>query len=327
MYHITSIVEWIQQSPIRPALPLMGYPGARITRTSIKQNLFNWGVQFWSIAELYRQFKPAAILSMMDLSVEAGALGLPVRFPIQGHASIEAHPVRRFEDLMEFAHLDILNDARANVFIQTVRLLSENVEVPVGAYAIGPFSLTALLMGAGEAAVATLEDAGLIQEMLTFSNRTIGRYARALEQAGASFIVILDPTAVLLSPKQFRKFCMPYIKILVDSLEVPLILHICGDTSRIIEPMCESGIQGISLDSVVDLSAISNRVPPNVAIIGNINPTQIMVESSPSIVRQETKKLLDAMNGVPNFVASTGCDLPPETPMANIHAFMEAVQG
>lgn len=33
---------------------------------------------------------------------------------------------------------------------------------------------------------------------------------------------------------------------------------------------------------------------------------------------------IEAMRAYPNFVLSTGCDLPPETPLANIQAFMEA---
>ncbi len=326
MQRVSNLIDWTLHSPRRLAIPLLGFPGIRITRTSIKQNMFNWGVQFWSLSELYKEFKPDAMLPMMDLSVEAGSLGLPVRFPQHGHASIEEHPVRKFEDLMEFAHLDVLNDARANVFINTVKLMTKTFEVPVGAYVIGPFSLSALLMGAGEAAIATLEDAALVQEMLTFSNRIIARYGRALVDAGASFVVVLDPTTVLLSPKQVRKFCVPYIKVLTESLEVPLILHICGNTTQIIEPMCESGAQGISLDSVVDLPKIAEKVPENVVIIGNIHPTEVMVNGSPSLVRQETQKLVESMKKYPNFIVSTGCDLPPETPAANIHAFMESAR-
>jgi uroporphyrinogen decarboxylase len=34
--------------------------------------------------------------------------------------------------------------------------------------------------------------------------------------------------------------------------------------------------------------------------------------------------LLGKMSPYPNFVLSTGCDLPQETPLANIRAFVEA---
>jgi hypothetical protein len=37
--------------------------------------------------------------------------------------------------------------------------------------------------------------------------------------------------------------------------------------------------------------------------------------------------LLDAMAPYPNFVLSTGCDLPAETPLANIETFMRIGRG
>ncbi len=318
------LIDWVESLPRRPVIPLLGFPGAHITRTSIKQNMFNWGVQFWSLSTLYQEFKPDAMLCMMDLSVEAGALGLPVRFPLQGAATIEEHPVRSVQDLMAFAHLDILQDARANVFIQTVDSLSKHIDVPVGAYVIGPFSLSALLMGASEAAIATLEDINFVQEVLSFSSRVIGRYASALIEAGASFVVVLDPTAVLLSPKQFRRFCVPHMRVLQERLEVPIVLHICGNTTHLIEMMADCQVDGLSLDSMVDLRAAADKIPREVVLIGNTNPTAVLSSGTPSLVRKETATLIESMAGVQNFIVSTGCDIPPETPIANIHAFMEA---
>ena len=44
---------------------------------------------------------------------------------------------------------------------------------------------------------------------------------------------------------------------------------------------------------------------------------------TPEDVRRETRALLESMRAVPNFVLSTGCDLPQETPVENIRAFMD----
>jgi len=35
-------------------------------------------------------------------------------------------------------------------------------------------------------------------------------------------------------------------------------------------------------------------------------------------------ELMDAMKPYPNFILSTGCDLPQEIPVDNIEAFMKA---
>ena len=59
-----------------PVVPLMGFPGVALNQTSLKQNNFNWGVQFWTIFELVRRYQPDGVFTLMDLSVEASALGI-----------------------------------------------------------------------------------------------------------------------------------------------------------------------------------------------------------------------------------------------------------
>jgi uroporphyrinogen decarboxylase len=43
------------------------------------------------------------------------------------------------------------------------------------------------------------------------------------------------------------------------------------------------------------------------------------------MVRARVKQLLDECGRFPNFVISSGCDIPPETPLENIDAFFKAV--
>ena len=91
--------------------------------------------------------------------------------------------------------------------------------------------------------------------------------------------------------------------------------------------MANSGVDGISLDSKevgVDLREIAKILTKYVLIIGNINPTGVMLRGKPEDVKREVINLLDLMNPYANFILSTGCDLPQETPLKNIKAFMEA---
>ena len=56
----------------------------------------------------------------------------------------------------------------------------------------------------------------------------------------------------------------------------------------------------------------------------NVNPTGVLLKGKPQDVESEVSDLLKRMSSYPNFVLSTGCDLPQETPLENIHAFMRA---
>jgi uroporphyrinogen decarboxylase len=197
-------------------------------------------------------------------------------------------------------------------------MLKKRLNVPVGGYVIGPFTLAGLMMGANEIAMATLESPDVVQATVNFAERVVIAYARALEEAGADTIAILDPTCVILSPESYRTFCAPAVENVIRHLAVPAILHICGNTEHLLGPMCETGAQGLSLDSMVNFPGIAPQIPGDVVLIGNINPTSTMLFGSRQDVRQQTAALLEAMEPYPNFIMSTGCDLPFNTPLENI---------
>jgi uroporphyrinogen decarboxylase len=90
--------------------------------------------------------------------------------------------------------------------------------------------------------------------------------------------------------------------------------------------MIESQVDAISLDSPeagVILPEVAKNMKTNTIIIGNINPAGTILTGSPQQVKEEVNELLHSMDFYPNFVLSTGCDLPQEVPFENIEAFME----
>ncbi len=321
---LTSLIDLVKNTDHLPVIPLMGFPGIQITQSNLKQNEFNWGTQFWTLSELARHFQPDGLFTFMDLSVEANALGLPVRFPLGESPTVEYPVVETQTDLHRFYKMDVLADGRVHVFIETIKLMKRHLNTWCGGYVVGPYTLAALMMGAKQTAIATIDNPDLLHETLTFTTYVIARYANALANAGADMIGILEPSAVMLSPKQYREFSGQYTNQIILQMKALPILHICGNTTHLIDEMVATGAQGLSLDSPVELDEVAARVPDNVVLIGNINPTAIMVDESPQGVYRHTSALMQRMQPFRNFILSSGCDLPPETPLENIKAFMNA---
>ena len=48
--------------------------------------------------------------------------------------------------------------------------------------------------------------------------------------------------------------------------------------------------------------------------------------AGPATVKEATLQLLEATRAYPNFILSSGCDIPPYTPSANIDAFYAALE-
>jgi MtaA/CmuA family methyltransferase len=310
------LIDLVRQSRRRLAIPIAGYPGTQLTCSSVKQNMFN--------AEL--RVQPDAMFTMMDLSIEAGALGLPVRFPLDESATVEWHPVKCVADLDQYKVIDPLYDGRVWVFLETVRLLSKRLQIPVGAYVIGPFTLAGLMMGASDIALATVDTPDVVLAAVNFCEHVVIEYARALQAAGAEIICILDPTAVILSPDSYWTFAGRSVEGVVRHLATRTMLHICGNTTHLVEGMCRTGVQALSLDSLVSLPAIAPRVPEDVVLIGNVDPVGTMLQGDRAGVHQATTALLHAMREHENFIMSTGCDLPAETPIANIAQLVQTTK-
>jgi uroporphyrinogen decarboxylase len=318
------LIDIVDQSPRRLVVPLMGYPGSQLTRSTLRQNGFNSELHYRSIYKLVESFAPDADFFMKDLSVEAGALGLQIRYPLAESATVEFHPVRSVVDLNQYKVLDPLYDARVRSYIETMQHMNRNLNVLKGAYVIGPFTLAGLLIGASDIAVATIENSDLVYATLNFAEDVITRYAKELVNAGADMISILEPTATFLSPRSFSRFSGSYISRIARRLDTMTILHVCGDTNRLMKVMSETGVQGLSLDAMVDMVEAAKIIPHDMVLIGNVDPVRVMVNETPDGVRREVCGLLESMAPYSNFILSTGCDLPQETPLANIAAFMDA---
>ena len=308
----------------RAIVPLFGYSGLQLTGTTIKQNQFNHLVQFRSLSRLYDRFRPDAMFFLMDLSVEASALGLPVRFPLEETPSVEAHLVKSKDDLDKFRKIDILGDGRVIVYLETLKHMRAAFPCPVGAYVIGPLTLSGLLMGAKQLAIKRILEPDFFEEVLEFSHQVVMRYAQALRENGADSIMALDPTAVIFGPQQFRQTISRFYREMVGILDdVEITLHVCGNTFHLLEEMVDSGVTGLSLDSLVDMREASQVTGEDILLMGNVSPVK-MLFGSPQEVYDETWDLLESMRDFPPFILSTGCDLPQDVPLENIDAFFQA---
>lgn len=313
--------------------PLVGFPGLTLTGSTVKVATQNSLEHFKVMKAIVDRYSPDVVFQLMDLTLEANALGQFTLFPVEEPSSIPT-PVRQFEieDLKELQKIDIAADSRLQGYLATMRLMAE--ELPKdgirGSYITGPFTLAALIMGAERAAMATIREKDILHALCEFSVKIAEKYMKLQVDAGAQVLCILEPTGGMLGPRQFQEFSGDYIKNLIERLKdtaANIVLHICGNTMHIIDLMLATGADGISLDSRetgVDLAVVAEKTPEEVAVIGNINPTEIMLSSGPERVKSAVAELMDTMKTYPHFILSTGCDLPQAVPLENLSAFMEA---
>ena len=162
---------------------------------------------------------------------------------------------------------------------------------------------------------------GLVDKAL----RLARDYADLLLAAGADVLWVADPLASLLPPESFRRFAgEPLAHLFHACTSGPTVLHICGDTSHILQEMLETGVRGISFDQCMQLPVFEDRIPEDIALSGTSTPLTPLNCSPPDGVAESVEDLVAMMGVMDNFALSTGCALPPSTPMENVSRFVEA---
>ncbi|MBN1557730.1 MAG: uroporphyrinogen decarboxylase family protein [Lentisphaerae bacterium] len=315
----------------RLVVPLVGFPGLNMTGCTIKLAQQNYGEHYRVIKAIADAFEPDVIFPLMDLAVEANALGRYTVFP-QAESATVVKDTFSLDELTQREQVNVAFDTRLMGYVETMKLMCIGLpeEILKGAYVTGPYSLAALMMGADEAAMATVLSPDVLHTVCEFTTERIQKYVRLLIAAGTQVICILEPSAVMLGPDQFKAFSADYVNHIIESCKftgVATVYHTCGNTMHLAGKMVDAGVNAVSLDSAeagVDLPAVAGNVPEHVVVMGNINPTGAILTGKPPDVEGRVSDLLKRMAPYPNFVLSTGCDLPQETPLENIHAFMRA---
>lgn len=264
----------------------------------------------------------------MDLSVEAEAFGCDVTV---SDVEIPTVTGRLVTTLAQAKALTIPQpgDCRTQVYIEAVRLLSRLPGEPfVFGGCIGPFSLAARLAGVSEAMELTLTEPDFMHTLLEKSAVFLVKYMKAFMAAGACGVIMAEPAAGLLSPGGMRLFSSAYIRQITAELgdrKFTLLLHNCAAKLPHLPAMQETGLTVFHFGAPMDLQSALAKVPPEVILCGNLDPVAVFVQLSADEVTSRVARLLTDTATHRNFVISSGCDIPPSTPLASLKAFYRGV--
>jgi uroporphyrinogen decarboxylase len=195
----------------------------------------------------------------------------------------------------------------------------------------GPFSLASMLVGIEEFLVATAlpGNEAKLAKLLAFAEEVVYRYAVAQMEQGAHLTSIGESIAGpdVCAPAVYSRWAQSADTRLVERLardDIRLAYHICGNATRIVDEMVSSGAAVLELDYKCDLPTIKAATAGRTTVLGVIDPSEVIARSSPEAVAQAVRDELAVLAPGGGLIVGPGCALPPETPMENLHAFVEA---
>lgn len=328
-----NITQWknaILQSPDKKAMPIMTYPGLSMVGSSVYEMVTSGEVQYQCIKALADRYPSIASATLiMDLSVEAELFGSKVSYAENEIPTVTSRLIDSYQGVSEL-RMPMVGEGRSGQNLLAAKLAVENItDRPVFGGIIGPYSLAGRLYDITEMMMGILLEPEGAHSLLNVCTDFLKKYAKAFKDEGCHGVVIAEPAAGLLAAEQCEEFSSRYVKEIIEYVQdenFMVILHNCGNTVGLVQTMLSTGAEGFHFGNAVDLMQILVQMPANKLVFGNIDPAGIIKNSTPNQVKTRCLELLEQTAGYKNHILSSGCDIPPGTPLENMDAFFEAVK-
>ena len=156
-------------SPGFPALPVLTYPGAPLAGASVRELVTDPDAQVRTQLALADRYPLRALLTCMDLSVEAEAFGSEIQLSDDEIPTV-TNRLAPTAAAVEALNIPRVGAARTAVYLEATRRLRAAAGGRlVFAGMVGPFSLAARLHGVAEALSLTLGEPGLMHALIARS--------------------------------------------------------------------------------------------------------------------------------------------------------------
>jgi len=275
-----------------------------------------------------RRYGVDAAILFSDIVVPLVAVGVGIDI-VPGRGPVLEAPFRRDEDLDRLRPLEPYEDLPA--MLETIKILRGELNVPLIGFAGAPFTLASYLVEGGPSRTFGLTKRLMHTEPAIW-HRLTARLAdiclatlRAQVEAGAAAVQLFDSWAGALSPAEYAEFAFPASRRILEGLAdlgVPRI-HFGVGTGELLPLMASAGADVLGVDWRVPLDAAAERVGPDVALQGNLDPAICL--APPEVAARAAEKVLNEAAGLSGHVFNLGHGVLPETDPAVLQAVVELV--
>ncbi|GGG07146.1 hypothetical protein GCM10010912_59750 [Paenibacillus albidus] len=193
---------------------------------------------------------------------------------------------------------------------------THHITVPIkapfefGALQFGPTPFYTALISDEDNVMKIMDEMLKIDEVIVDGLRTINIDSITVKDSLASTSII--------KKDHYVKYASPYEKKIIAKIKeyLPVVLHVCQDSSPIIGNMLNTGADVLEIDFLVQLAEARDIVNSQAIIKGNLDPLFLQTKDMEEL-RNTVLEVLHAMKGFP-YILSTGDSITPDTPVENI---------
>lgn len=303
--------------------------GVRYIGRQLRDYYHDYRVLCQANMTMVEDFSLDIVQAISDPFRETADFGAEIEFPEDDLPMNLVPFLAEYNDLSKLRPPDPAAGPRMSDRLEALRWFRSQVggQVPIMGWVEGALAEAADLRGIQNVMMDLVENPAWVKELLEIVTQTEIDFARAQIAAGADIVGLGDAAASLVNARMYAEFALPYQQRIFAAIrEAGGIgrLHICGQTSHLLELMAQSGADIIDVDWLVDYGRAARIfAEKGVAINGNFDPVQIMLQGNTGQVRAAVHSCLQA--GGPRGFSAAGCEIPLATPHANMHAHTQAL--
>ncbi|MDE0579202.1 MAG: uroporphyrinogen decarboxylase [bacterium] len=279
-----------------------------------------------------RRYGVDAAILYSDIVVPTHAIGFGVDI-VPGVGPVVEHPFREARDLDRLRPLD--PEADTPYVLETIHNLVAELDVPLIAFAGAPFTMASYLVEGGPSRTHALTKrfmhsepdlwAALMDRLADLAIASIGSQL----DAGAAAFQLFDSWAGALAPDEYRQFVLPASQRVFAELgsrgDGAPGIHFGVGTGELLELLAKAGADVVGVDWRVHLDDARERLGPDVAVQGNLDPAAVLAPWP--VVADRATEVLDRNTGQPGHVFNLGHGVLPETDPETLERLVELVHG
>jgi uroporphyrinogen decarboxylase len=334
-----------QQPDCVPVAPYMGNFGARLAGIPI--DAYCRSAKLMADAQ-YRAWQLCGqdvLVAQSDNYYIAEGFGLEVDHHPNGTPTPRRPLIEKLTDILYLTVPDPRADGRMPVYLEAIERLAEMVEgeAIIRAPGTGPLSLAGHLLGTQN----FLTRLGLLEiepdqdtekalvDLLQLTTEALIRFALACLDARARIVQAGDSLASsdMISPTMYRKWAFPFERQFFSAIKTRCaegngfpLLHICGDNSRILRDMADTGAMIVEIDSKVKLDLAKHEIGDRVCLMGNLDPTTVLLQGTTALVETAARQAISDAGGGGGFILGSGCEVPPDAPLENLKTMVRVAR-
>lgn len=269
-----------------------------------------------------------AAIIFSDLLPILEPMGMDLEFA-PGDGPVIHNPLREAADIDRM--VDLRSVDALHYVIETVRQTRADLpgRLPLIGFAGAPFTLASYAIeGGGSRSYAHTKtlmyrDAGAWNALMERLSDAVALYLNAQIDAGAQAVQLFDSWVGCLNPTDYRRYVMPHVKRLIDSLDPrAAVIHFGTGNPELLAPMAEAGGDVVGVDWRIALGEAWRRVGDR-AVQGNLDPTALLGDQQ--TLRAAAQHVLDQAAGRPGHIFNLGHGVLPQTPPENAKALVAMV--